>query len=150
MRSDDESVLNELDEVVASLKALPLRTAGDLSPQDRERMRDMLVAALESGADYRTGARTLRAAFPHLDPDRALTIVWTELARASNAGRVTFYRNSGVKNVRWSSADDERTCPKCRALDDQTAPIDGAFRDGTRPDDIAHERCRCCILAVDI
>lgn len=139
----------ELRYGVAALRASPLNTAGELTPGDRERMTEILGDVLASGEDYRTGARRLRKTFPNITPEKALTIVWTELVRAENTGRVTGYRLAGVKRVRWSAAKDEQTCTQCRELDDQVVLIGGAFADGTKPGDTPHECCRCCIISAD-
>jgi len=68
---------------------------------------------------------------------RATLIARTETLRAHNEGRKVFYRQVGITKVRWLIADDERTCPICRALDGKVFGIDeveGPPR---------HPGCRC-------
>jgi len=69
---------------------------------------------------------------------RATLIARTETLRAHNEGRKVFYRQVGVKKVKWLIADDERTCDICRPLDGKVFGIDeveGPPR---------HPGCRCC------
>lgn len=146
---DEEAHNSQLANTLAALRASPLRTANGVSSAQREAVREILFDALKNGSDYRTAARALRKGFPQLSFDVALAIAWTELARAQNMGAVMWYRQTGTKHVRWSAAQDERTCVQCRRLDGQVAPINGAFRDGTKPGELPHECCRCCILAED-
>ena len=55
---------------------------------------------------------------------RATLIARTETLRAHNEGRKVFYRQVGVKKVKWLIADDERTCHICRPLDGKVFGID--------------------------
>ena len=73
---------------------------------------------------------------------RATIIARTETLRAHNEGRKVFYRQVGVKKVRWITAHDERTCKICRPLDGRVFGIDeveGPPR---------HCSCRCTTVAV--
>jgi len=55
---------------------------------------------------------------------RATLIARTETLRAHNEGRKVFYREVGVKKVKWITAHDERTCPECAPRDGKVYPID--------------------------
>jgi SPP1 gp7 family putative phage head morphogenesis protein len=68
---------------------------------------------------------------------RATLIARTETLRAHNEGRKVFYRQVGITKVKWLIADDERTCPICRALDGKVFGIDAV--EGPP----AHPGCRC-------
>jgi len=72
---------------------------------------------------------------------RATLIARTETLRAHNEGRKVFYRQAGIKRVKWLTAQDERTCPICRPLDGKVFGIE---------DDpgVVHPGCRCSRVAV--
>ena len=71
---------------------------------------------------------------------RATLIARTETLRAHNEGRKVFYREVGVKKVKWLTAHDERTCQECGALDGKV------FRIEDDPG-LPHPACRCCRVA---
>ena len=68
---------------------------------------------------------------------RATLIARTETLRAHNEGRKIFYRQVGVKKVRWITAHDDRTCDICRPLDGKVFGIDEV--EGPPK----HPGCRC-------
>jgi SPP1 gp7 family putative phage head morphogenesis protein len=72
---------------------------------------------------------------------RATLIARTETLRAHNEGRKVFYREVGVKKVKWITAHDERTCPECAPLDGRVFKIDDA------PGPPRHPGCRCATTA---
>ena len=73
---------------------------------------------------------------------RATLIARTETLRAHNEGRKVFYREVGVKKVKWLTAHDERTCPECAPLDGRVFKIDEA------PGPPRHPGCRCALSSV--
>jgi len=73
---------------------------------------------------------------------RATLIARTETLRAHNEGRKAFYREVGVKKVKWLTSHDERTCPECGALDGKVFGIDDA------PGPPRHPSCRCGLISV--
>ena len=73
---------------------------------------------------------------------RATLIARTETLRAHNEGRKVFYREVGIRKVKWLTAQDERTCPEC-------APLDGrVFRIDDAPGPPKHPACRCSLVSV--
>ena len=72
---------------------------------------------------------------------RATLIARTETLRAHNEGRKVFYRQVGITKVRWLIADDERTCPICRALDGKVFRIEELKGPPAHPGC----RCSCCV-----
>jgi len=70
------------------------------------------------------------------DQQRATLIARTETLRAHNEGRKVFYREAGVKKVKWITAHDERTCPEC-------APKDGKVFNLEDDPGVLHPGCRC-------
>lgn len=73
---------------------------------------------------------------------RATLIARTETLRAHNMGRLAFYAEAGVDEVKWITAEDERTCPICRPLDGKVFKIEDL--DGPP----IHPSCRCSVVAV--
>ncbi len=73
---------------------------------------------------------------------RATLIARTETLRAHNEGRKVFYREVGIKKVKWMTAHDERTCPECAPLDGRVFKIDEA------PGPPRHPGCRCALSSV--
>jgi SPP1 gp7 family putative phage head morphogenesis protein len=71
---------------------------------------------------------------------RTTLIARTETLRAHNEGRKVFYRQVGITKIRWLIADDDRTCPVCRALDGKVFEIDGLAGPPKHPG------CRCTAL----
>ncbi len=72
---------------------------------------------------------------------RATVIARTETLRAHNEGRKVFYREVGIKKVKWMTAHDERTCAICSGLDGKVFKIED---DPGMP----HPVCRCSRIAV--
>lgn len=87
---------------------------------------------------------------------RAQMVAVTEITRSYAVGNQVAWRRSGIiKEMRWRTANDERTCPVCSALNGTVVSIDGDFS-GALPDEQsqargtfmlppAHVRCRCII-----
>ena len=87
---------------------------------------------------------------------RAEMVATTEITRAYAAGNQVAWRRSGIiKEMRWRTANDERTCPVCSALDRTIVSVEGSFSEGLTGDlqrysgtfalPPAHVRCRCII-----
>lgn len=80
---------------------------------------------------------------------RANTIATNEVSDAVNGGQDLYWQQAQKRGdishdvVRlWIATTSDRTCATCMALNGETAPIGGAFSDGTfRPP--AHISCRC-------
>lgn len=90
---------------------------------------------------------------------RSEMVAVTEITRAYAVGNQTAWRRSGIiKEMRWRTANDERVCPVCGALNGEVVGVDGSFSDGlgdeldryrgtfTLPP--AHVRCRCFVSPV--
>lgn len=79
----------------------------------------------------------------------ANTVARTEVATAQNAGIFDLYSEAGVATVRWLTADDERVCPQCEALDGEIVPLGTAFSDSEVAQPPAHPNCRCTLVSGD-
>lgn len=69
-------------------------------------------------------------------------IVRTESMHLINAGQIDTYKKSGVKELEWLTAHDERLCPDCRAMDGRIFPFNEA------PMLPLHPNCRCTYIPV--
>lgn len=90
---------------------------------------------------------------------RAYDVARTELATAYNTGADEAVRAAQAKGYLgemdkiWSTADDERVCPTCGALDGKRITMDEEFEGisrswSTRRHPPAHPGCRCGVLYV--
>lgn len=88
--------------------------------------------------------------FRDISKHRAESIARTELANAVNAVELETYSRNGVTKVRWVTSLDERVCPICGPLHNETVSIKQAFNSegfsGNRPP--AHVNCRCFLEEV--
>jgi len=91
---------------------------------------------LDDPEAFRKAGKTVFKSAQH----RATLIARTETLRAHNEGRKVFYREVGVKKVKWITAHDERTCPVCAPRDGKIYPIDAV------PEE--HPGGRCTVVAV--
>lgn len=129
---------------------------------DRERnaIKQMLMAALSAGDSTQTLGAKLRDYF-----DDGIHIVgasgavervmpldsWAELVARTEVGRAytqgTFdtYRQARVQAYTFLSAEDERVCAQCDALDGQTFPITD-----TEDAPLQHAGCRCTSVAAEL
>jgi len=73
---------------------------------------------------------------------RAIGIVRTEVTNLANAGAEEYYKENGIKQVKWVASYGERTCPECEALDGQIFNVG----EGERP--ALHPLCRCTISPI--
>jgi SPP1 gp7 family putative phage head morphogenesis protein len=86
-----------------------------------------------------------------LKRNRAMTIARNELSEAYGEGQFQAMREAvqsgavgGQMKKSWATADDERTCPICQALDGETQDLEAPFSCGVmRPP--AHIQCRCAV-----
>lgn len=92
--------------------------------------------------------------------ERAYSVARTELASAYNAGAHEGTKQAQAKGYMgrtvkvWSTADDERVCPTCGALEDSEAEMDEEFNGmgrswSTRLHPPAHPGCRCAVLYME-
>ncbi|HUN38488.1 MAG TPA: NUDIX domain-containing protein [Trebonia sp.] len=111
------------------------------------RMTD-LANALAEGFEDGDSADTIAADIKQIlsNPQRALMVAGTELARATTQASVAEYRKADQDAKKWSSAKDDRVCPHCKLNVDQgVIPIDQVYDTGdTFPP--GHPECRCAIL----
>ncbi len=107
-----------------------------------------LREALRQGLSSEEIAKLIKSAISRVASERADLISEHELALTMGEIEMEVYRRSGVMNVHWLTAQDERTCEICIKNEQAgSIPIGTLFPSGvlTVP---AHQRCRCLILPV--
>lgn len=108
----------------------------------KERVRQIVTEALQSGAGWRTVREKLTGEFSWA---RAERIARTEVIRAHTQGALLGYEESGVvRGVQWLDGQNG-ACPACRELHQQTRRLGNVFYtdrfgDGHPP---RHPNCRC-------
>lgn len=86
---------------------------------------------------------------------RAETISITEMAFAYNHGQQAYMQQCiqdgliGGAQKRWITAFDERVCPECGKLDNETVNMDDLFSIGVQVPP-AHPRCRCVVNYINV
>jgi SPP1 gp7 family putative phage head morphogenesis protein len=97
----------------------------------------------------KTRARLVASRAEHGLRSRAETIARWEIQEAVNRARLGAWDDARARGViggsptkRWITAEDERVCPTCSGLDQESVPMDDTFSNGRdMPPD--HPRCRC-------
>jgi len=86
--------------------------------------------------------KVVRRGYSYIIPEKryANMIARTESSRAVNQGRLDAYNKTGIKNVEWLTAGDERVCDDCMDLDGRVFPINNM------PMIPLHIACRCTIV----
>lgn len=75
------------------------------------------------------------------NPERAMMVAHTEIARAQSQAAQWVFQSIGVTMVQVSTADDQRVCQACQAAEDSGPQPVGTF---SVP---LHPMCRCAIIA---
>lgn len=136
------------------IAALQIRPLVGLTPRQMATVANYRSQLLEAGASQTAAAKAGGKYAKKLLADRANTIARTETIRASVDGQQDVWKSAKTEGLisadaeqQWIVADDERLCPICGALADQTAPIDGSFTmgSGSISGPPAHPRCRCAL-----
>lgn len=134
-----------LDEVLSDAAEWAAQYTYDLVRGISETERDIcqkVVSQLANGQIDREGAEAMLE--PIFGKVRAGMIAATEVTRATSQATLMYQRAleaQGLESVRrWLTAEDERVCPVCGALDHKTEDVWAAeYPDGPP----AHVNCRC-------
>jgi SPP1 gp7 family putative phage head morphogenesis protein len=104
---------------------------------------DALAEGFNNGESINQIADRISEVF-NVSGNRAQTIARTEILGASNQGNLLGYKESGIGQVEWLTARDERTCEICNPMDGDIENI------GDAPPLPAstHPNCRCIWLPV--
>lgn len=117
-----------------------------------------LNSLLDQGLSYENAARAAKKLGERyrdrLIRQRATRIARTETNAAANAGRLLSWSEADIQGLlptgsekRWKTSQDERNCPTCRPMHNETVPWQGAFSTGdVMPP--AHVNCLCTAVIV--
>lgn len=139
----------------------------DITTGMTQTIREELSEGLGAGENPREMARRLNEKLEGITRSRLQTLARTEVINSHTAATLDRYERAGVDTVQhgeWASADDDKVCPICSALDGREYSID-EMRSGTftfepesdDPDHLAgdypirppaHPNCRCTIKPV--
>ena len=117
-----------------------------------------LNALLEEGLTYENAARAAKKLGEkyrdRLIRQRATRIARTETNAAANAGRMLSWAEADLQGFlpvgsekRWKTSQDERNCPTCRPMHNETVPWEGAFSTGDIMPPV-HVNCLCTAVIV--
>lgn len=117
-----------------------------------------LNALLDDGMSYEKAARAAKKLGENyrnrLIRQRATRIARTETNAAANAGRLLSWTEADVQGLlptgsekRWKTSQDERNCPTCRPMHNETVPWQGAFSTGDVMPPV-HANCLCTAVIV--
>jgi SPP1 gp7 family putative phage head morphogenesis protein len=102
----------------------------------------ILTEGFVKGQSARDVARTMTAEITNITKRRAIVMARTELARVYAEAQLDGFARDGLANVQlfaeWSTAGDDRVCPKCLPMDGRIMTIQEAR--GLIP---FHPLCRC-------
>lgn len=170
---DDTDLIEAVFDMPApreGLRTLYTRTYENLQSvgaDTAEPVRDTLVEGFKKGWNPRKTADKLTKEVRTIQHTQAEVLARTETMNAYSEATLDRYEQAGVDAVQhgeWSSADDGRVCPICKALDGREIPL-GEVRTGTftfepsadEPDSLggeyalkppAHPSGRCRLLPV--
>lgn len=119
---------------------------------DRDKLVSIIENGLRDGQSVPQIERSIRDQFDSFSKNQTKNIARTETLRASNAGQLDAYKQSGVvESKQWYTARDASVCAECAALDGQVTTLSGSFfksdyLGGEQPP--LHPRCRCVMLPV--
>lgn len=124
----------------------------------KKELTKLLKTGIENGLDLDTIKKNIRKLFTkYVSSDvaegRAYKIARTETQRYANWSTLEAYKQSGVVSKKeWLTALDERTCPRCEALDGTIVGLDTKFRDKIENENVQfpplHPSCRCTLIPV--
>ncbi|RLC88149.1 MAG: hypothetical protein DRJ03_03685 [Chloroflexi bacterium] len=120
--------------------------------QVKERIREVLTEGIRQGLSIDKLGDMIQQEYEPLTTWEAERIARTEAIRATNMGRLIGYNQSGmVKAKQWIVTWDDRLCPDCLEMANQTVPLLAKFihpsfgQVDTPP---LHPNCRCTIVPV--
>lgn len=109
-----------------------------------QKIRENLINCIATGATVGEFTKQLEVVLGG-SVYRSYRIARTELIHVYNGSALEKYKEAGVEMWEWLTADDERTCAECSAMDGKRFPINNTDQ---IPPDASHPNCRCTVLAV--
>lgn len=132
-------------ETLAKMQLMATRAFEDLRGVTSEmatQMNRILAQGIVDGKGPRQMAKEMSDTIGGLTRKRALLIAQTETIAAHAQGQLDSFKDLGIGKLgvkaEWSTAGDDRVCPRCAALEGKTFTLKQA--QGLIP---LHPRCRC-------
>lgn len=143
-----------------------IKIAEDVNDETEKQLRATITEAVSNGEAWTELSARVQDVFGNASTVRADRIARTETSRAQTFGDLEAWKQSGVvESKEWFTAEDERVCPFCNALDGRVEDIDTNFFDkgdtfeqgddqslSLSYDDVPgaplHVNCRCVLLPV--
>jgi len=113
----------ELPEVQAFLDGYSMQFSEALFEVDAAKVNELVAQAQTEGWSVPELRAAINETWEQNDRVRAEGIARTETIRSSNAGATEAMRLSGVKVIRWWTAQDDRTCPWCMEMHNKVIDI---------------------------
>jgi SPP1 gp7 family putative phage head morphogenesis protein len=139
-------------ELLSKVRLLATRAFEELKGVTAEmstQLNRVLANGLVQGQSPREIARAMAKTIEGISKGRALRIARTEIVHAHAEGQLDGFEELGVDEVgvmaEWSTAEDEKVCPQCEALEGVTLTVDEAR--GLIP---RHPNCRCAWVPVEV
>ena len=102
----------------------------------------LFADGLAQGRNPRVVAREMEKTITGISKTRAVRLARTEIVHAYAEGQLDSFEKLGISDVgimaEWSTAEDDRVCPQCQALEGQVMEVKEAR--GLIP---LHPNCRC-------
>lgn len=138
-------------EIPFSASAMALRwlksrigwAANEIGEETASRLSQVLATGFAEGMSTQQIADLISGEFDYFSSVRAERIARTEIMQASSQGAIEGYRDTGVEDVEFYCALDERTCPDCYGLHQEVFSIPDSEGIIT-----VHPNCRCVWLPV--
>jgi SPP1 gp7 family putative phage head morphogenesis protein len=140
----DEATRNALEQGISKMARSYTETTLD-------QLKTVLTEKLtqEGGTNLTELTNAVDGVYSFADERRAGLIAKTESFRAANwANREAWAQSGVVKSLKFYTAEDDRVCPRCAALDDTVVGIEDKFFNDDYSDGMAppvHPDCRCFI-----
>lgn len=95
--------------------------AKEVNATTKDRLIETLIDSVDEGLDITNTAKNVLNVFDEADKVRSETIARTEVMRIAGFGtREAYNQSENVSGYEWFTAEDERTCEFCNALDGHT------------------------------
>lgn len=119
---------------------------------DQDELTQILTEGIDQGQSIPDIESAIRAKFGQYRKMQSERIARTEILRASNAGQLDAYQQSGVVQAKqWYTAQDGRVDEECAALDGKIVSLSADFFEtdyGSGEMPPLHPNCRCVVLPV--
>jgi len=120
----------------------------EIFPEYLEDAHEIIAESYMEGLSWREASRRLQAELEKYSKVKADRIAHTEVMYALNTAQKERYIDVGIDVVQWLTAEDERVCQYCAALDGHRFSLSGDTPGYDKIPNIPyHVHCRCTFIA---